>query len=387
MNRQDDSITRKYRILFNNAPMSILLLDHEGAIEEANPEASRLFEASVRELMDKRISSLLVPVSSSGQSTLWRTDERGMPLLSGEFDVLLGGHRKRVKAKSETFETGDTYSQYVMLLDISEALPPEYGESEAFRMDAAIRRGLENGEFLLHYQPQVDIQSGDIIGAEALIRWSSPDKGLIPPLEFIPLAEKTGVILDIGYWVLETGCRQMQEWRRSGLPPVRLSINLSASQFMDPFFSERLKEVLNRTGVNPRDLCLEITESTAVKTENTTTRQCREISELGVRLAIDDFGMEYSSLSLLKRLEVDMIKIDRSFVKDMLREKQDLAIIHAIIALSHGLGKRVIAEGVEELPQWERLETLGCDEIQGYYISKPVDPEQFKRLMVKGQSL
>lgn len=386
MEQQKAIINMKYQILFNEAPMPILLLDQEGAVKEVNPEATVLFESSASELMAKPIRNLVVPVSRSGRTGLWQTDDQGMPLLCGVFDVPLGGRRKRVKVKSKTVESGDTRDQFVMILEVAQTASKDK-KSDDYRIDGEIRRGLVNGEFLLHFQPQADIRTGDIVGAEALIRWSNAGKGLIPPERFIPLAEQTGAILDIGYWVLETGCRQLHNWMEQGLPPVRLSVNLSASQFMDPLFTDRLKDVLKETGADPRYLCLEITENTAVKPEIATTRLCREISELGVRLAIDDFGMEYSSLSLLKRLDVDMIKIDRSFVKDMLHDKQDLAIVNAIIALSHGLGKRVIAEGVEEELQWRSLEKLGCDEIQGFFISKPVEAGQFAQLLARGRPL
>ncbi|UJF34137.1 putative bifunctional diguanylate cyclase/phosphodiesterase [Paenibacillus hexagrammi] len=245
-------------------------------------------------------------------------------------------------------------------------------EQDRHLMNLGVRKGLEEGEFVLHYQPQIDVRSGTVIGVEALIRWNRPDVGFVPPNEFIPLAEESGIIVEIGYWVLDTACQQLQHWLQSGMAPISMSINLSAKQFLDVHFSGRLAETLERTGIEPHLLCLEITENTAMYDSEHVMNICQEIMNLGVKLSIDDFGTGYSSLALLKRLSVHSIKIDRSFVKDMLGSENDKAIIHAIIAMSHSLGKRVVAEGVEEQEQWEMLQGLGCDEIQGYYISRPL---------------
>lgn len=248
--------------------------------------------------------------------------------------------------------------------------------SELYLTVESVRTGLAEGRFQLHYQPQFDMRMGKITGTEALIRWDYPDNGTISPAKFIPLAEESGAIVEIGYWVLDTACEQLQKWMEQDLPPIQMSINLSAKQFLDPHFPDRLANTLSRTGVNPKLLCLEITEHTAMTNEQYSLNICEQILNMGVKLSIDDFGTGYSSLSLLKNLSVHSIKIDRSFVKDMISDESDRAIIKAIIAMSHNLGKRVIAEGVEQSGQWEMLQDFGCDDIQGFYVSKPLSAEE-----------
>ncbi|MGG2198306.1 EAL domain-containing protein [Paenibacillus validus] len=256
-------------------------------------------------------------------------------------------------------------------------------EQERFRMDGWIRKGLKQGEFALHYQPQVDMESGRVTGAEALIRWHHPEEGLIPPNEFIPLAEESGTIVDIGYWVLDTACEQLRKWMEAGYAPLCISINLSAKQFLDPKFPDVLADTLNRTGIEPSLLCLEITERTAMLDKGGCADICREIMSFGVKLSIDDFGTGYSSLVLLKQLPVHSIKIDRSFVIELETNDSDRAIIIAMIAMSHNLGKKVVAEGVEELGQWNMLARLGCDEVQGYFASRPLPADEFVRFLAR----
>lgn len=248
--------------------------------------------------------------------------------------------------------------------------------SELYLTVESVRTGLAEGRFQLHYQPQFDMRIGKITGTEALIRWDYPENGTISPANFIPLAEESGAIVEIGYWVLDTACEQLQKWMEQDLPPLQMSINLSAKQFLDPHFPDRLANTLSRTGINPKLLCLEITEHTAMTNEQYSLNICEQILNMGVKLSIDDFGTGYSSLSLLKNLSVHSIKIDRSFVKDMISDENDRAIIKAIIAMSHNLGKRVIAEGVEQSGQWEMLQDFGCDDIQGFYVSKPLSAEE-----------
>ncbi|MNW41305.1 Phytochrome-like protein cph2 [compost metagenome] len=248
-------------------------------------------------------------------------------------------------------------------------------ENDLFMTVETVRKGLSEGRFRLHYQPQIDLQSGLITGTEALIRWEYPDSSNLSPGKFIPLAEETGAIVEIGYWVLDTACEQLKDWMDRGIDSLQMSINLSAKQFLDLHFPDRLAHTLSRTGVDPSLLCLEITEHTAMTNEQYSLNICEQILNMGVKLSIDDFGTGYSSLSLLKNLSVHSIKIDRSFVKDMISDESDRAIIKAIIAMSHNLGKRVIAEGVEMSGQWDMLQDFGCDDIQGFYVSKPLAAE------------
>jgi diguanylate cyclase (GGDEF)-like protein/PAS domain S-box-containing protein len=256
-----------------------------------------------------------------------------------------------------------------------------------FQMVNDIREALDKGQFKLYYQPQTDMRTGEVFGAEALIRWDKPGVGMIPPNEFIEVAEEAGIIVEIGYWVLETACSQLQAWMDSGMPPICLSINLSARQFLDLRFPQQLMETIQRTGIDPKLLCLEITERTAMSDVDHSIEMCREIMSHEVQLSIDDFGTGYSSLAILKNLSVHAIKVDRSFVKDMVTDESDRAIIKAIIAMSHSLGKRVVAEGVETKAQWDMLAALDCDDVQGYYISRPLTAADFFEFIKTERSL
>ena len=235
-----------------------------------------------------------------------------------------------------------------------------------------LRRALERDEFVLHYQPQVDINSGRIVGAEALVRWQHPEMGLISPAEFIPFAEDTGLIVPLGEWALRTACAQNKEWQEAGLPLMRISVNLAARQFQQPNLTEKIAQVLAETGLAPEQLELELTESSLMKNAETAIETLRQIKETGVRIAIDDFGTGYSSLSHLKRLPIDVLKIDRSFVCESTSAPDDAAIVMAIIGLAHSLKMKVIAEGVETEEQLAFLRLLRCDEIQGDLCSRPL---------------
>ena len=241
-----------------------------------------------------------------------------------------------------------------------------------------LRHALERDEFVLHYQPQVNISSGRIVGAEALVRWQHPELGLVSPLDFIPLAEDTGLIVPIGEWVLRTACAQNKKWQEEGWPSMCISVNLSARQFQQLQLVESIAEILAETGLAPERLELELTESALMKDTETAVETLRRIKKTGVRIAIDDFGTGYSSLSHLKRLPIDVLKIDRSFVCESTTAPDDAAIVMAIIGLAHNLKLKVIAEGVETEEQLAFLRLLNCDEIQGYLCSKPLAAMAFK---------
>ena len=251
---------------------------------------------------------------------------------------------------------------------------------ERLALEGALRLALERNQFLLHYQPIVDAADGNIIGVEALIRWQHDELGLVLPMQFIPLAEDTGLIVPIGEWVLRTACVQLGHWQAAGLPELRLSINLSVRQFRDKNLIHAVSSALRTTGVEARCLDLEITESMLVEGPGLLDT-LRELSRLGVEFSIDDFGTGYSSLSYLKRLPIDTLKIDKSFVHDMPGDADDTAIVIAIIAMAHSLGMRVVAEGVEAREQQQFLHTQGCDAMQGYYFSKPLPPEELTRIL------
>ena len=252
-------------------------------------------------------------------------------------------------------------------------------------LEGAIRRALERDEFLLHYQPQVNLQSGNIIGLEALIRWQDPEAGLIQPAHFIPLAEETGLIDPIGEWVLGAACRQYKSWRLNGTP-LRMAVNLSARQFRQKNLVQQIAKALSTSGLKPNHLTLEITETVLMQNAEATTATLNELSAMGIELSIDDFGTGYSGLSYLKRFPIDSLKIDRTFVRDVITDPDDAAIVSAIIAMAHRLGIKVIAEGVETEEQMAYLRTRQCDAIQGYYFSRPVPADEFAKLLREGKS-
>ncbi|NHC06099.1 putative bifunctional diguanylate cyclase/phosphodiesterase [Azonexus fungiphilus] len=254
-------------------------------------------------------------------------------------------------------------------------------------MEGNLRRALERDELQVYYQPLVDLGSGAIVGAEALVRWSHPRIGMIQPGEFIPLAEDTGLIIPLGQLVLRRVCTDIRDWQASGLPPIKISLNLSARQFRQDDLSACIREVLDETGVEGRLLAFELTESMVMHDVENTLDTLRELKALGATISLDDFGTGYSSLSYLKRFPIDTLKIDRSFVRDIHQDGDDAAIAHAVIAMAHKLGIKVIAEGVECPAQLDLLREFGCDELQGYYFSRPVPVEEFTLMLRQARSL
>ena len=256
-------------------------------------------------------------------------------------------------------------------------------------MQTELHHALEREEFVLHYQPKVDVASGKIIGMEALLRWQSPVRGLVAPGEFIALLEETGLILPVGAWALDTACQQAQAWQQAGLSAARMAVNLSVLQFRQPDFAGTVRNILEKSGLarNAGALELELTESMLVKDMEGTVALLEELHEMGVRLSIDDFGTGYSCLSYLKHLPIDHLKIDQSFVCNLAEDDKDAAIVNAIITLAHGLGLNVIAEGVETVEQLICLKTMQCDEAQGYLFSRPVPAAEMTLLLQNGAGL
>lgn len=259
--------------------------------------------------------------------------------------------------------------------------------SERLSMQSSLRRAVENGELLLHYQPQVNLQSGEIVGAEALVRWNHPEMGMVPPGRFIPMAEDTGLIFPIGQWVLHAACAQSSAWQKEGLPDMAIAVNLSAHQFRQLNLVKMTTGVLLETGLDGRFLELELTESAVMQDVDRVIRTLKELKATGVELSIDDFGTGYSSLSYLKQFAIDRLKIDHSFVRDITRDPNDAAITLAVITMAHSLGLNVIAEGVETTGQLDFLRSHGCDEMQGYYFSRPVPANEFECLLRDGKKL
>lgn len=254
-------------------------------------------------------------------------------------------------------------------------------------MEADLRRALQRQEFLLHYQPQVDLVTGHICGVEALLRWNAPGKGLVPPLDFIPLAEETGLIVPIGEWVLRAACEQALAWQQAGLPPLRMAVNLSVRQLQQPDIAHRIRAVLNETGLSPHSLGLEITESMLIGESAHGVNVLRSLKSLGVEISLDDFGTGYSNLSYLRKLPIDVVKVDRSFVHDVGAAPTDVSMTRAVIGMAHSLHKKVLAEGVETEAQMALLAALRCDQVQGYFFSRPLPADGVARLLQQGHRL
>jgi diguanylate cyclase (GGDEF)-like protein len=260
--------------------------------------------------------------------------------------------------------------------------------NERLALEHSLRRALERNELVLHYQPKVGLDDGTLSGAEALVRWQHPEWGLIAPERFIPIAEETGLIVEIGEWVIRTACRQNRAWQDAGLPPVILSVNLSARQFRQDHLVKLLKEILDETGVKPEHLEMELTESLLMHNAKAAIAILRGMKSIGVKLSLDDFGTGYSSLNCLSRLPIDALKIDKSFVQHIGDQEHgdDRILVQAIISLGHSLNLRVIAEGVETAAQLQFLEDHRCDEVQGFYFGKPMPADEFTRFLMERRS-
>ncbi|MBF0446796.1 MAG: EAL domain-containing protein [Magnetococcales bacterium] len=258
---------------------------------------------------------------------------------------------------------------------------------QRFALENSLRQAVERNELHLYYQPQVDLVSGLVIGAEALIRWIHPERGVISPADFIPVAEETGLILPIGEWVLRTACRQMAIWKAMGLATIRVGVNLSAVQFQRQDIEKIVRECLDETKIDPQTLDLEITESAIMDDVAKAVLILNRISALGVKLSIDDFGTGYSSLSQLRHFPFKTLKIDRSFILSIEEDQGDKAIVNAIIAMAHSLDQSVIVEGVETQAQLGIMRDLKCNEMQGYLFSAPVPVAKFTEMLIEGKRL
>jgi EAL domain-containing protein (putative c-di-GMP-specific phosphodiesterase class I) len=252
---------------------------------------------------------------------------------------------------------------------------------ERLAMESSLRRALERKEFQLHYQPKIDARSGAIVGIEALLRWEHPGLGMVPPMKFIPIAEETGLIVSIGKWVLKTACTQNVAWQKTGPPHLKMAVNLSRRQFLDEDLLSDVTSILEETGMRPGLLELEITESTFMHDVDKAIGTLKAFRDMGVRLAIDNFGTGFSSLSNLRQFPVDTIKIDGSFFRDVSTQPEDRGIAQAIIAMGRTLSLTVIAQGVETKAQVDFLRERACDELQGFYFSKAVTASEFEELL------
>ena len=251
----------------------------------------------------------------------------------------------------------------------------------------SLYRAIERNEMMLYYQPQVNGLTGEIIGVEALLRWNHPEHGFVPPSKFIPLAEKTRLILPIGYWVLETACAQCKAWQEKGFKTIRMAVNFSVYQLDNPDIVQQIKDALKHTSLPAQYLEIEITESTVMDHNGRIKQTLENIKNIGVSLSIDDFGKEYSSLNRLKELPIDRVKIDMSFVQGIGMSDKDETITKAIILLASNLGLQTIAEGVETKNQMEFLNQRMCNELQGYYLHKPMPASEMEKLLALNSSI
>ena len=249
------------------------------------------------------------------------------------------------------------------------------------KLESELRKAIENNELRLYYQPKIDIKTNRLCAAEALLRWIHPQRGFVSPVEFIPVAEESGLINRLGDWVIKEGCRQLKEWLAQGLMVPRVSINVSSLQFRQLNFTQMIQDVLTEAKVDTRYLCIELTESAIMDSALENISKLNRLKEIGVELSIDDFGTGYSSLSYLKRFPLDELKIDRSFLVEVDTDPHNAAIAIAIIGLAQNLGLRVVAEGVETLEQLNFLREQNCDDCQGYLFGKPMPANEFGSLL------
>ncbi|MBU0966968.1 MAG: EAL domain-containing protein [Proteobacteria bacterium] len=342
-----------------------ILLTRLAEEEQAGRVAQRILDLLSQ---PNRIADQEVYISGSIGITLYPSDGEDVDILLRNADVAMY-HAK---------ESGRNSFQY-----FSEQMNQRTMEKLSIETD--LKKALERNELLLYYQPQIDLQTGKLAGVEALVRWLHPRLGMVPPSMFIPIAEETGLIVDIGQWVLVEACRQAVQWQKAGFVPVRMGVNISSLQFKQQSLATLVGQVLQKTGLAAGCLELELTESAIMQNVSLVNDTLIDLKKIGVNLSVDDFGTGYSSMSYLKRFPLDTLKIDRSFVMDITTDANDAAIIKAIIALAKSLGLKTIAEGVETGEQLAFLQEQGCDEIQGFFISRPLPSREAEHYLIDGK--
>ncbi|MFC6453707.1 EAL domain-containing protein [Paenibacillus vulneris] len=329
--------------------------------DEVHPIAMRIFEMLVEPFL---LEEHQVHVTASIGAAVLSDEEKDADSLTKCADIALTRAKDKGKNNIQVFHSA---MKAVSL--------------QRLTLESELRKALNQNEFELKYQPQMDIKTGAIVGFEALIRWNHPEKGVIPPMDFIPFTEESGMIIPIGEWVLQEACRQNKMWQKQGLAHIPVSVNLSTRQFLQHNLRDKVAEVLSNTGLDPSYLELEITESSTMDVDYA-TGLLLELKSLGVKISIDDFGTGYSSLSYLKRFPIDKLKIDQSFVRDIMTDPNDAAIVASIISMTRHMNLKVIAEGVETEEQLGFLHHNHCNEIQGYWFSPPLSADQAEALLL-----
>jgi len=324
------------------------------------------------------IHALSIPFFVEEQE-LFVTTSIGISVFPNDGDNAADLMKKADAAMYRAKDQRNSYQLYTSNMNVVAA--------ERLSLETSLRKAIEREELLLHYQPKVHLVTGQIVGAEALLRWQHPEHGMVSPGQFIPVAEETGLIVPITEWVVKTACNQLKAWRDEGLPALRMSVNLSGRHFKQEGLVALATEILVSTGVPPEQIEFELTESILMENVEVTIKTLKYLSFMGFQFSIDDFGTGYSSLSYLKRFPINTLKIDRSFVRDMASNQDDAAIVRAIIALARSLNLRLVAEGVETADQLAFLKDHGCDEMQGFYFSKPVPAEALRSLIISGRTL
>ena len=339
----------------------VILLDHIGDCDTAEQIARRAVEALQAPI---NLAGVDIRTSASIGIALYPRDAKSVEALLANADAAMYCAKQRGRNNIQCFAQGmNSVTQ------------------ERVKLESALHAALELQQFELHYQPKVDTTTGAIRGAEALVRWRHPERGLVFPGEFIPMAEECGLIESIGAWVLREACREARTWQCDGSPPMRVAVNLSAFQFRDGNLLQMIREALREADLDPRCLEVEITESALMSDPEQSVGILEQLSRMGVVVSVDDFGTGYSSMSYLRRFPIDKLKIDRGFISEVLSCPDDLSIVTAIISLAHSLHLKVVAEGVETPEQRELLKSLGCDQYQGYCFSPAVPSEKFTVLL------
>ena len=339
-----------------------VIIENVGGAEDAAHVARRMLEALNEPF---RVGDEEIVISASIGISMYPTDDVDLDTLIRHTDMAM--------YRSKSLGRG-TYSFFSD--DLTAAVTARVS------LEGSLRRAIERQEFVLHYQPKGDLRNGQVTGVEALVRWHRPGHGMVPPDRFVSVLEDTGLILPVGAWVIRAACEQLAAWDRMGLPPIRLAVNLSARQFRHLYLASLVEDSLRQNDIDPQRLEIELTESLLMEDNETTRSMLESFRRLGVRLAIDDFGTGHSSLSYIKRFSIDTLKIDRSFVQSLPDNEEDAAICAAVIALGRSMRMNVVAEGVETAEQAQVLRDLGCDEMQGYWLGRPMPGTEFAAWLV-----